>query len=79
MLWERLCAVRPRVVRDRAVGSAWLSCVRPRLLPRSRHLQEKSPLSDRGAGDGWSRLLLALARANALMVGKWLPIDEVSS
>lgn len=45
----------------------------------SRHLQENFPLSDGGAEDGRSRLLPAPACANALMVCKWLPIDEVSS
>lgn len=51
----------------------------PRSLSRSRHLQENSLLSDRGAEDGWSGLLPVPARTNALMVCKWLPIDEVSS
>jgi len=51
----------------------------PRSLSRSRHPQENSPLSDRGAEAGWSGLLPAPARADALTVCKWLPIDEVSS
>lgn len=51
----------------------------PRSLSRSCHLQENSLPSDRGAEDGWSGLLPAPAHANALMVCKWLPIDEVSS
>lgn len=67
---------------EKWVDSARLSYVLPQgpcSLSRSRHWQENSPLSDRGAEDGWSGLLPALARANALMVCKWLPIDEVSS